>query len=982
MAELPLHLQGDLEGRYRIERELGRGGMATVYLARDLRHGRPVALKVIRSELVTLADRFVSEIRLTAGLQHPHILPLLDSGTVDGGPLGATPWYVMPYVEGESLRRRLEREHQLPLDHALAIARGVAAALACAHAHGIIHRDIKPENILLSGGEAVVADFGLARAVFASDRDRLTSTGLVLGTPAYMSPEQAAADPAVGPAADIYALGAVLYEMLAGTPPFPGPSNAAMLARRLTGPPPSVRSVRPAVPVAVDEAITRALASAPADRFPSADAFARALDAVGSSAPVPAPARRRRPALLAAGVAVLLLLAGTWLVARPRAPPFISSASRLAVLPFEPSGPDTALARLGRDLVFTLSAALDGLGGIQVVDAHSVLAAAQTGGLRSVEEATALGRRFGAGSVVHGSLVRFGSSVRLDFVVLPSGGAEPAARGSVTGSMDSIAALTDWATRELLRGIWARGSPPTPSLDGALKTSSVEALRAFLQGEAALARGRWDSARAAYEQAMVADPAFPLAKARYVYATYWTVSEAPESVITALAARRSELPERERMTTELIGLIVRNQIDSVLDQGRLLTERYPGSWFGWLLSGDQLLHFGPLLGHTQAESRAAFERALDLNPSLIPAWEHLLLLALLEHDTAASGAALRALTRLDAWPGLTDDGYGNRSLQFRYLDAIVQGDSVTRRDLVDSLAHDPAPGAVVDGSFYDPFRFGFFEDQIRVSELALRSSIPPATRDVQRRLWVYATAGRGAWDSALVAMDRLAREDALHRERLGSYGMAVVGAWIGAVEAREAEARRGAAVAAAGDDPSRLGELAWLDGIAAAHARDRNALASARDALRRSGDPHADVLDRALGAFDADLRAATREAGSTLAKLEWEEAARLAPDFDAHPWAIAVHRLAAARWLANTGDFEQAARLLRWVDAPQMLHEGTVYGIMLSGPTYLDRARLANWMGKKAEAAEDYREFLRRVDRPTPRYRTRVDEAREALRGL
>ena len=224
MADLPLPLQGDLEGRYRIERELGRGGMATVYLARDLRHGRPVALKVIRSELVTLADRFVSEIRLTAALQHPHILPLLDSGAVDGGPLGPTPWYVMPYVEGESLRHRLERERQLPLDDALAIARDVAAALACAHGQGIVHRDIKPENILLSGGQAVVADFGLARAVFASDNERLTSTGLVLGTPAYMSPEQAAGDPAVGPAADIYALGAVLYEMLAGSPPFPGPA--------------------------------------------------------------------------------------------------------------------------------------------------------------------------------------------------------------------------------------------------------------------------------------------------------------------------------------------------------------------------------------------------------------------------------------------------------------------------------------------------------------------------------------------------------------------------------------------------------------------------------------------------------------------------------------------------------------------------------------------------------------------------------------
>jgi len=203
--------------------------------------------------------------------------------------------------------------------------------------------------------------------------------------------------------------------------------------------------------------------------------------------------------------------------------------------------------------------------------------------------------------------------------------------------------------------------------------------------------------------------------------------------------------------------------------------------------------------------------------------------------------------------------------------------------------------------------------------------------------------------------------------------MAVVAAWIGAVEPREAATRRSAAVATAGDDSARLGELAWLDGIAAVTAHDRKALASAREALRRSGDPHAEVLDRSLGAFDADLRGATREAGSELARLEWEEASRLAPDFQEHPWAIAVHRLAAARWLASSGDPEQAARLLRWVDAPQMLHEGTVYGIMLSGPTYLERARVERRMGRSAQASEDYREFLRRVDRPTPLYRPQVE---------
>src|SRR5881398_1043669 len=291
MQDLEEGLRAALADRYALARELGRGGMAVVFLARDRGHDRAVAIKVLRHEIAAAlgADRFLREIQIAAKLHHPHILPLYDSGAA-----GDLLYYVMPYVEGESLRQRLDRETQLPLDDALAITRQVAGALAYAHSHDVVHRDIKPENILLESGEAVVADFGIARAITAASGDKLTQTGFAIGTPLYMSPEQAAGGEGLDGRSDQYSLACVLYEMLAGHAPFLGGTAHEILARHTMDPVPRLRTARGTVSGAVAEALDRALAKAPADRYATALQFAEALGGSGRSVVPPAGGGSRR----------------------------------------------------------------------------------------------------------------------------------------------------------------------------------------------------------------------------------------------------------------------------------------------------------------------------------------------------------------------------------------------------------------------------------------------------------------------------------------------------------------------------------------------------------------------------------------------------------------------------------------------------------------------------------------------------------------
>jgi serine/threonine-protein kinase len=387
-------LTASLADRYRVEREIGQGGMATVYLAEDLKHGRLVALKVLHPELAAVlgGERFLTEIKTTAHLQHPNILQLFDSGAADG-----LLYYVMPFVAGESLRGRLTREKQLPVDDAVAIARGVAAALDFAHRHGVIHRDIKPENILLQDGQPLVADFGIALAVKQAGGARLTQTGLSLGTPQYMSPEQATAERELDARSDIYAIGAVTYEMLGGEAPFTGTSTQAIIAKLMTEEPRRLSLLRKTVPPHVEAAVQRAMEKLPADRFGSAAEFAAALadSATGryprTTQTAAIRARSRPPVLLAVAAVVLTtvaLLAGRW-TARARAPEVMPS--RLAILPPEHGALVSAgLARIvdisrdGQFVVFAANGQTEDLVVVRRLDEPQGTALPNSAGIRNL----------------------------------------------------------------------------------------------------------------------------------------------------------------------------------------------------------------------------------------------------------------------------------------------------------------------------------------------------------------------------------------------------------------------------------------------------------------------------------------------------------------------------------------------------------------------------------------------------------------------
>jgi TolB-like protein len=511
------HLNAALAGRYRLERPLGEGGMATVYLAQDLRHNRHVALKVLKPELAEAlgAQRFLKEIEVTASLQHPHILPLYDSGSASGAL-----FYVMPLMRGESLRERLARDKQLPVSEAVHLVRQIAGALEFAHRQGILHRDIKPENILIQDGEALLADFGIALALSGSAESRITGTGLSIGTVQYMSPEQAAGERDLTARSDIYSLGAVAYEMLAGEPPIADSSARAMIAKLMTEAPRPLRTLRADVPSSVDEIILRALEKDPDGRFSSARAFGDALLLPGSSTPgsvdrilpmtMPARHRGRRVAL---AFLILAVLAAGFVIARGWTAGAVASTAAgtpirsIAVLPLSNHSGDSTQEYFAEGMTDELTTAIATISAIRVTSRGSATQFQGKSRLSTPDIAKALN----VDAILEGAVARSGDRVRITAALIDARADRTVWSASFERKASDVLAMQAEVASAIAREINVRLTATEQSRLASAPTVNTEGHDAYLLGRYFFNRPSDDNLRKAiaqFEKSVALNPRF------------------------------------------------------------------------------------------------------------------------------------------------------------------------------------------------------------------------------------------------------------------------------------------------------------------------------------------------------------------------------------------------------------------------------------------------------------------------------------------
>jgi serine/threonine-protein kinase len=613
-------LKTALADRYTIQRELGSGGMATVYLAEDLKHHRKVAIKLLKPEFAAALgpERFLREIEIAAGLAHPHILPLYDSGETAG-----LLYYVMPYVAGKSLRDRLNREGPLPVADAVEIARSVASALAYAHHQDVVHRDIKPENILLESGHAVVSDFGIARAITTAGGARLTETGVAVGTPAYMSPEQAAGGRQLDGRTDIYSLGCVLYEMLAGEPPYTGPTAQSIVHQHLAAPPPRVTAMRSGIPPAIDHAIERALAKSPADRFPTAMRFAEALDTRAGPPLRRFPRSWLRTAVIAGLAVIVVTLGARWAWQRW---PSIGSGmpvgdglapNSVAVLYFDNLSRDTADAYLADGLTEEITARLGQIARLVVKSRNAVR---RYRGV-AIDPPTA-GRTLGVAHLVSGSIRRAGRRLRVTVELVRAGSGDRLWGDQYDRTDADVLVIEEDVARAVASAIAGRLLPAERASLATRPTQSPVAYDHYLHGNYYLAQRSGRVVRLAidaFEAAVRADSGFTAAVSRIGY-TY-AIAAGWEMDVGGLA------------------------VDTILDRGLAAVNRAlrldSASADAWLSRAYLLSHWNPW---TLDGVRPSVERALTLDPRSaeghhVLAWYHFLL----GHDSAATAEYRRAL---------------------------------------------------------------------------------------------------------------------------------------------------------------------------------------------------------------------------------------------------------------------------------------------------------------------------------------------------
>ena len=649
-------LAAALADRYRLERELGQGGMATVYLAEDLKLHRKVAVKVLRPELAaTLGpERFSREIEVAARLQHPHILGVLDAGDKDG-----FFYYAMPYVEGETLRDRLARSGELPVHDAVRLLGEVAEALGVAHAAGIVHRDIKPENIILSGRHAMVMDFGVAKAVTeASGRQQLTTAGVALGTPAYMAPEQASADPHMDGRVDIYAIGVMAYEMLCGQTPFHGLNPQQTLAAHVMQEPKALGLMRSGISPALEAVVMRCLAKRPADRFQTAADLSAALEPLATpsggmtpthTAPVAAVGAVRagkadRAARIAPVVGLIAVLTIGLFFWKPWARGAVRTLDPrlVAVLPFRVAGADPSVQYLRQGMLDLLQAKLTGEGGPRAADTRSVLAAFRDAGGTDAQDlpeegVAGVAKKIGAGRVLQGSIVGPADHLVIAATLLELPGGRSLAQASVEGPKDSLFVMVDRLTAQVL----ALGAGASSAQLSSLTTANLDALRAYLDGAAAYRRGAFQLSTPALERAVALDSTFALASSLLIESDGWHSATTDMARVNQLAWQyRSRLNPQDRLFLTLRQGARYPKSTSMADKiadAEKTVQSIPESAEAWYYLADDLFHAGRLadIPDPQVRSRQAFEKAFQLDSLYAGPIQHMARLALFAGDSTA-----------------------------------------------------------------------------------------------------------------------------------------------------------------------------------------------------------------------------------------------------------------------------------------------------------------------------------------------------------
>lgn len=692
--------------------------------------------------------------------------------------------------------------------------------------------------------------------------------------------------------------------------------------------------------------------------------------------------RPRTPRMAWAALAVVLVMLVLGITRRGVSDETLPvSGNGLAVFPFAPSSPDTALTRFGRDLMVLVSTQLNGIGGVEVVDPIAVLAHVDAeSGSSSTDRAEANLRLFGAVRVVKGTLIRQGNGIRVDGGLFPADGLRPLARISVTMDTERVGAMADSIVLQVVKQIWqstASGGAEVPPL----VTRSLPALRAFLDGERQFAAGSYHEAQLGYGRAIDADSTFWLASWRYMTLLEFVGQHAGRSIAENLRAHQDQLPEPQR------SLLAAHLMDTAAVRTRLLanaTLRYPLSWEAWYWYGDDLAHWGPFSGKTRNEARGAFERSVALNPGIANAWEHLLDLGLINGDTIATARALRELEQLQSTAKPNTGGGYSRLLEYRWIDARLRGDESLQGILLDSLAsalvhrHGRFPTYAFD---IVPLKYGLGEAQIQLSGRVLALSPGRALADGQTRGIALAWAARGAWDSALATMDLHVAAAPVGRAPIFRYQLAVIGAWVGALTPADAAARRPVAGAIPVELTWAPAEIGWLDGLLAAVERDPEGLVEAQRRIRTGIGPMAEWLDSSMAALGLELRG---EHAAAIRKLTAVEEARFMthpfyPENGFHPFLTAVNRMVLARGLVQVGDTVEALRQLRWAEAFSPTSNSGKARAVMTGLVELERARLEAATGQSDLARIHYWQFLRRYDMPMPVHQHLVEEARAAL---